>query len=65
MLTPPENKVQVSVHPVREGTCELCLSPEVTPLRRAVYHGHVYDVCAGCVAFLESRAGSIIETKGN
>jgi len=55
MLTPPENKAEIGVHPIREGTCELCLSQLVVPLRRAIVHGRVYDVCSGCVVFLELR----------
>lgn len=55
MMQPPENKAQIGTHPVREGTCQLCLCQEVVPLRRVVVHGHEYDVCAGCAAFLESR----------
>jgi hypothetical protein len=66
MLTPPENKAEVGIHPVREGTCQLCLSQAVVPLRLAVIHGHEYEVCAGCVAFLESRKDDApMETKGS
>lgn len=65
MLTPPENKVEIDHRPVREGACEWCLSPGPVSLRRAIVNGRVYDVCAGCVVFLESRAGSPMETKGS
>jgi hypothetical protein len=64
VLQPPENKaLRIDCHPVREGTCQLCLSQEVVPLRRAVVHGHAYEVCAGCVAFLESRKDDEMEAE--
>ena len=64
MLIPPENKIDT--YPIREGTCELCLSQLVVPLRRAIVHGRVYDVCSGCVVFLELRKDDDpMETKGS
>lgn len=66
MLTPPENKmVQIDNRPVREGACEWCLSPGPASLWRAIVGDRVYDVCAGCVVFLESRPAKSLDTKGS
>jgi hypothetical protein len=39
--------------------------PFPVSLRRAIVNGRVYDVCAGCVVFLETRANTAMETKGS